>query len=351
LEIRGVDISSLPQVEDCGGAFYDDQGRQQDIFTILGDHGINYIRVKLWHTPANEYNDLEHVKAMALRIKGAGMGFLLDFHYSDKWADPAKQYKPAAWKGLTYEGLQAAVRQYTAGVLSRLLEQGTDPDIVQIGNEIPNGMLWDDGKLDGSADQHTRLAGLLKAGIDGVKDAGAAARIMLHLDQGGNNALYVTWFDGMIAEGVEFDVIGLSFYPWWHGELSSLEANMADLAARYGKDMIVVETSYAYTPANEDHMPNIAGPDQQVSGYPISVEGQASWLRDIMNVVSSVPDGLGKGVLYWEPAWLAVPGCGWNPEDPASGNEWENQTLFDSGGKALPSMAVFLEFAGAEERR
>jgi arabinogalactan endo-1,4-beta-galactosidase len=153
LEMRGVDISSLPQVEDSGGVFYGDDGQPQDLFQILADHGINYARLKLWHTPANGYNNLERVKAMAIRIKNAEIGFLLDLHYSDTWADPGKQYKPAAWKDLDYAQLKAAVHGYTKEVLTELREQGTDPDIVQIGNEIPNGLLWDTGKLNGPGDQ------------------------------------------------------------------------------------------------------------------------------------------------------------------------------------------------------
>jgi arabinogalactan endo-1,4-beta-galactosidase len=345
LEIRGVDISSLPRVEDNGGLFFNDTGQQQDIFQIMADHNINYVRLKLWHTPANRYNNLARVKAMATRIKSAGMGFLLDIHYSDTWADPGKQYKPAAWQDLEYDQLRAAVYDYTKGVMTELRDQGTEPDIVQIGNEIPNGMLWNDGKLDRSSDQFTKLAGLLKAGIDGVKDAGCSTRIMLHLDQGGDNELYRWWFDQAIAEGVEFDIIGLSFYGYWHGELTNLSSNLRDLAYRYEKELIVVETAYAYTFADQDGWSNIIGRESQlVAGYPATVEGQANWLRDLMKVVANAPKGLGKGVFYWEPAWLGLPGCGWNPEDPTTGNGWENQALFDFDGHVLSSMDMFLEF-------
>jgi arabinogalactan endo-1,4-beta-galactosidase len=346
LEIRGVDVSSLPQVEDKGGVFYNTDGQAQDIFQILADHGVNYVRLKLWHTPANGYNNLDKVKGMATRIEQAGMGFLLDFHYSDTWADPGKQYKPLAWWEFDYEQLEDAVYNYTKDAITALREQGTEPDIVQIGNEITNGMLWDQGKLDDSADQFVRLAGLLKAGIAGVKDAGCDAKIMLHLDKGGDNDLYRWWFDSIIAEGVEFDVIGLSFYGYWHGDLSDLSANLADLAQRYGKELIVAETAYAYTLDNQDGYGNIiSSADQLIDGYPATVEGQSAWLRDLMQVVKDVPGDLAKGVFYWEPAWLGLKGCGWNPADPQSGNAWENQALFDFDGHVLPSLAVFREFA------
>jgi arabinogalactan endo-1,4-beta-galactosidase len=345
LAIRGVDISSLSRVEDNGGQFYDDAGQQQDILQILADHGINYVRLKIWHTPANGYNNLERVKAMATRVKSAGMGFLLNIHYSDTWADPGKQYKPAAWQDMDYDQLRAAVYSYTKETVAALRNQGTEPDIVQIGNEIPNGMLWDDGKLGRSSDQFTRLAGLLKAGIDGVKDTGCSAKIMLHLDRGGDNGLYRWWFDNAIAEGVEFDIIGLSFYGYWHGELADLSSNLNDLAVRYNKELIIVETAYPYTLADQDGFANIIGQqDQLVAGYPATVEGQADWLRDLMSVVADAPEGLGKGVFYWEPAWLGLPGCGWDPQDPTTGNNWENQALFDFGGHVLSSMDVFLEF-------
>jgi arabinogalactan endo-1,4-beta-galactosidase len=346
LEMRGVDISSLPQVEDSGGVFYSDDGQPLDLFQILADHGINYARLKLWHTPANGYNSLEKVKAMAVRIKRAEMGFLLDIHYSDTWADPGKQYKPAAWKNLDYDQLKAAVYDYTEEALAELVEQGTDPGIVQIGNEIPGGLLWNSGKLNGAGDQFARLAGLLKAGVEGVKDSGSNAKIMLHLDNGGDNALYRWWFDGVIAEGVEFDIIGLSFYPYWHGELDGLSANLADLAQRYNKEMILVETSYAHTLADQDGARNVIWrEDQLAADYPATVEGQTKWLRDLMQVVADAPEGLSKGVFYWEPAWLGLPGCNWNPEDPTSGNNWENQALFDFDGKALTSLDIFLEFS------
>jgi arabinogalactan endo-1,4-beta-galactosidase len=346
LEIRGVDISSLPQVEDKGGVFYNADGQVQDIFEILADHGVNYVRLKLWHTPANGYNNLEKVKGMATRIERAGMGFLLDIHYSDTWADPKKQYKPLAWWDFDYEQLEDAVYSYTKDAITQLREQGTEPDMVQIGNEIPGGLLWDAGKLDGSDDQFTRLAGLLKAGIAGVKDAGSSAKIMLHLDRGGDNDLYRWWFDNIIAEGVEFDVIGLSFYGYWHGDLGDLSANLADLAQRYNKELIVVEAAYAYTLENQDGYGNIiSSGDQLIDGYPATVEGQSAWLRDLMQTVKDAPGGLSKGIVYWEPAWLGLKGCGWNPADPQSGNAWENQALFDFDGHVLPSLAVFREFA------
>jgi arabinogalactan endo-1,4-beta-galactosidase len=352
LQMRGVDISSLPKVEDHGGVFYDDAGRPQDLFRILADHGINYVRLKLWRTPASGYNNLQRVKAMAQRIRAADMGFLLNIHYSDRWADPAKQYRPAAWKDLDYDRLAEAVYSYTKDVVTELIEQGTEPDIVQIGNEIPNGMLWDTGKLnsesDEPSDQFTALSGLLKAGIAGVKDSGASAKIMLHLDRGGDNDLYRWWFDGVIAEGVAFDLIGLSFYGYWHGELTDLADNLTDLAYRYNKGLVLVETSYPHTLQDKDGFENvIRQEDQLAAGYPATVEGQTAWLRDLGQVVAGTPKGLGKGIFYWEPAWLGLPGCGWDPNELASGNEWENQALFDFDGKALSSLDVFLEFSAA----
>jgi arabinogalactan endo-1,4-beta-galactosidase len=351
LKMRGVDISSLPKVEDHEGVFRDDAGRPQDVFRILADHGVNYVRLKLWHSPASGYNTLHRVKAMAQRIRAADMGFLLNIHYSDTWADPAKQFKPAAWNDLGYDQLAEAVYGYTKDVIADLMEQGTEPDIVQIGNEIPNGMLWDIGKLDreldGSSEQFTALSGLLKAGIAGVKDSGATAKIMLHLDKGGDNDLYRWWFDGVIAQGVEFDLIGLSFYGYWHGELADLANNLCDLAHRYNKGLVLVETSYPHTLQDQDGFENVIHQeDQLAAGYPATVEGQTAWLRDLGQVVGGTPNGLGKGVFYWEPAWLGLPGCGWDPDEPASGNEWENQALFDFEGKALSSLDVFSEFSG-----
>jgi len=244
-KILGADISFLPELEAEGHKFYDN-GIQKDPIQILKDHGFNYIRLRIFNNPAADsgyskkgYCDLENTKKMALRIKAAGMGFLLDFHYSDNWADPGKQHKPKAWESANYQALQDSLRAFTKNTLLALKQQGTLPDMVQVGNEISHGMLWPDGRLKNL----DTLAAFLKAGVQGVKDVDKSIQIMLHIACGGENAESRYFLDNMLKRDVKFDIIGESYYPEWHGPTDSLSRNLADLNHRYKQDVIVVEYS------------------------------------------------------------------------------------------------------------
>jgi arabinogalactan endo-1,4-beta-galactosidase len=207
--------------------------------------------------------------------------------------------------------------------------------MVQIGNEIHNGMVWPDG----STDDWAALGGLLTAGVEASRAASPDTRIALHLAEGGDNELYRWWFDSALDQGVEFDIIAASFYGYWHGTLDQLQGNLNDMVSRYGKDVVVMETAYPFTLDSKDADGQIIGAESDlVDGYPATPEGQVAWMNDICSVVAAVPDGRGLGVFYWEPAWTAVEGNGWDPADPASGNGWENQAWFDYDDLALPGM-------------
>ena len=333
----GGDISFLPEIEDHGGS-YSDAEEQEDLLLLLKQHGVNVIRLKLWHTPADDYNTLDRVKAMAARVDAADMRFLLDIHYSDSWADPGQQTKPAAWDTLSFSTLVDSVYQYSRDVIAALRSQGTVPSMVQIGNEIRPGMLWPDGRVDGAYDtpqQWDRLVALLNAGRQGVLDGAAdqPPRIVIHFDNGADNATCRWFFDHLVERGFAFDVIGLSFYPKWHGTLDALRSNLADLAARYGKDVAVVETAYPWTLGWNDGTGNIFGTQADLHpGYPATVGGQSAFLRAVREVVQRVPGSRGLGVYYWSPEWMAVAGV------PSA---WENATLFDFGGRMLPSLTAF----------
>jgi arabinogalactan endo-1,4-beta-galactosidase len=334
--IRGADVSSLPKNEDHGARYLDRFGRARDPIAILHDSGVNYLRLKVWVNPADGYNDKAHVLAMAKRAKAYGMGLLIDFHYSDAWADPGKQNKPAAWAALPFDQLRQALYDHTYDVLRALRAQHTPADMAQIGNEINGGLLWPDGRWD----NWDGLAALLTAGASAVRAASPTTKVVLHLAEGGNNGGHVWWFDNAVARGVPFDVIGVSQYVYWHGPLGYLQANLDDLSARYGKPMMVVETAYGFTLDEQDHEPNIfTAALQRVGGYPATPQGQAQALRDMFTTVAAVQGGL--GVFYWEPTWTAVPGGGWDPADPSSGDGWENQALFDYRGRALPALQEF----------
>jgi len=336
--IKGADVSFLEQVED-GGGIYTEGGEPRDALDIFRDHGFNFIRLRIWLDPAGGYCDLGSTLLMAARAREKGLGLLVDFHYSDTWADPGRQKKPAAWSGVGGEALADSVREYTRSVIEALGAQGTMPDMVQIGNEIICGMLWDDGRVCDSFDseeQWEAFGTLVSAGIRGVRDATApedSVRIMIHIDRGGDNSAGRWFFDHLIAEGVDFDIIGQSFYPWWHGTLDDLEANLADLSYRYGKDIVIAETAYPWTLDWHDNTHNMVGlPEHLLPGYPATVAGQRAFLADLMDIVADVPGSLGLGVFYWAPEWIAA---------PSFGSVWENVTVFDFSGEVLGSIDVF----------
>ena len=338
LSILGADISSLKKSEDFGGVYKYSDGTQADALQILKDNGMNYARRRVWVDPADGYHDKDEIVEMAKRIQGAGMKLLVDFHYSDDWADPDKQYKPAAWKDYTFEQLTQAVYDHTFDVVSALVAEGAAPDMVQVGNEINAGMLLPDGDYN----HFDKLAALLKAGSQAVKVASPTTLVMLHIAEGGDNEMARWWFDNITRREVPFDVIGISFYPIWHGSLAQLQANLNDISARYDKDVIVVETAYPFTSKEDDQLSNSGGINLKVDGYPYSPEGQREMLRDIMAVVRGVNGGRGLGVFWWDATWTAVAGNGWDTNDPTSGNGWENQALFDYDDRALPALEEYL---------
>lgn len=364
--IHGMDISSMDEVVRLGGKFYD-KGQEKELPCLLKDYGVNYIRLRLWLDPYSEdgkpygagVNDLETTIRMARQVKEAGLKYLLDFHYSDFWTDPGKQIKPKAWKDDTEERLENDIFAYTRDTLLALQEKACMPDMVQVGNEITNGLLWPEGK----APEYGRIARLVSAGIRGVREAGKEIPIMLHLDNGSNQELYRTWFDNYIQQGGEdFDIIGLSYYPVWNGKIQGLIDNMNMLAGRYGKEMIVAEVAQPFTVEDYASREGLAPEERKGYAtkpelvaqleYPATVEGQCAFMERFMKEVAAVKDGLGVGYFYWEPAWLPVKGSGWaTPEslaymkDPGPcGNEWANQALFDYDGNGLPVLDVIKKF-------
>jgi len=340
LSILGADISSLKKSEDFGGVYAYEDGIQADALKILKDHGMNYARIRVWLDSPDGYHRKEQLMEIAGRLKKHEIKLLVDFHYSDSWADPGKQPKPAAWEGLDFESLKKALYDHTFDVCNSLKDQGTPPDMVQVGNEITNGMVWPEGKNDECFDN---LAALLKEGYRAVKDCSRETLVMLHLDNGGNNEMYRRWFDNIMEREVLFDLIGASYYPYWHGTLDDLRANLNDIAVRYDKDIVVVETAYAFTTEDKDNFANVLQ-DQVTPGYPFTPEGQKNMLKAIMDIVREVPNYHGLGIIWWDATWTAVKGNGWDLADPASGNAWENQALFDFENRALPAMSLFKKY-------
>lgn len=366
--VRGVDISMLETVEDAGGTFQLN-GTSQDLLPLLKSQGVNLVRLRLWVDPKSTSNevygggdsDLARVIRLAKRAKAQNMAFMLDLHYSDFWTDPGKQFKPKAWAALSTDELVAQVQSYTQDVIGQLITAGVAPDYVQIGNELNSGMLWPTGK-NWAANGETVggfdvLARLLSAGVTGLRAAETAggvttpAKTILHLAEGGNNSKFRWWFDEITKRKVSFDIIGISYYPYWHGTLAALQSNMNDMVSRYSKPVMVVETAYAFTLENGDSLGNNFGQasDATNGGYPATAAGQRSFLKDLKAKIAAVPNGQGLGFVYWEPDWLPVNDATWATDAGISylnttgnvGNAWENQALFDFNGDALPALAEF----------
>lgn len=363
--IKGMDLSTLLELERCGAKYYVNH-EETDILDIMKKYDVDTIRLRLWNDPWSKSgesygageNDLKTTLAIAKRVTDAGFGVLLNFHYSDFWADPGKQIKPKAWENMTVEQLERAVFDFTRETMEVFRENHVNTTMVQVGNELSNGLLWPEGKVP----NYDNIARFVNAGIRGVRAVDGDVPVMLHLDNGGNNALYREWFDEFTKRGGDFQIIGLSYYPFWHGTLDMLSANMNDIAERYGRDLVVAEVSMGYT--MEDYRDYEKLADSERKGYatrqelvdkieyPMTVEGQCGFMKDFLNRVSHVAGGKGKGFFYWEPAWIPVPGSGW--ATPASlaymkdkgpcGNEWANQALFDYDGNALPTWEIIRDF-------
>lgn len=292
-KILGADISFLPQLE-ARGIKFTDHGVEKDAIAILKDHGFNYVRLRIFNNPAQPkgyspqqgFCDLAHTRQMAKRVKAAGLKLLLDFHYSDYWADPQQQNKPAAWVGIGFSALKDSVQAYTQRVMQQLKNQGTEPDMVQIGNEINHGMIWPDGHVNNL----DSLSQLLYAGFRGVKAVSPQALLMVHVALGGQAEEADFFYDALRRRNVPYDVIGLSYYPKWHGTLDDLKGNIAALARKYDKQIMVAE----YT-----HLK-----------------------QEVNDIAFGVPDGRGIGSFIWEPL-----------------NTWE--AIFDRTGKANELLDVY----------
>ena len=362
---NGFDVSTLLEVERCGGVFRD-HGEKADALTILKRYGGNWVRLRLWNDPYDasgvDYGagicDLPTVLTLARRAKNAGMDWLLDFHYSDFWADPGKQTMPKAWCGMNESELEEAVYQYTKDVLCACRAANVPPQMVQVGNEITNGLLWPTGQGPNLETAYRYV----RAGVRAVREELPQSKVMIHLDNGGKNELYRAWFDQYFELGGECDVIGLSYYPFWHGTLEGLAFNLNDLALRYKKDLIIAETSMGFTLEDYSARELLGTADRKGAAaktelaahvpYAMTPHGQAEYTSDLLQVLRNVPERRGKGFFWWEAAWLPVPGSSWARqagweyvhEKGPGGNEWANQTLFDYDGNVLPAMNIIRDF-------
>jgi len=319
----GADLSFLRAAE-AHGTVFKEAGQPKPGLQLFRDHGYTWIRLRLFHTPTQLPNDLAYTIALAREAKALGYKFLLDFHYSDTWADPQQQAIPLAWNGKSPAELKQLVYTYTRDTIRAFREAGVMPDMVQPGNEVRNGMLWPDGHV---PENWANFTDFLKAGIAGVDvGRGDAPRplIMIHFDRGGDPAGNKAFYDHCASFKVDYDVIGLSYYPWWHGSLLDLRENLNFLAENYQKDIVVVETAYNWRPAE---YVDVGAP------FPETPAGQRDFLEEVNRAVLNTPHHRGKGVFWWEPA-------------VAPGNRGiSGRGMFDQDGNALPVISVFDKFA------
>ncbi|WP_112182104.1 glycosyl hydrolase 53 family protein [Paraliobacillus zengyii] len=365
--IKGVDVSSILSLENSGVKYYNEAGNEQDIFRTLKDSGVNYVRVRIWNDPydadGNGYgggnNDLQKAIEIGKRAAANDMKLLVDFHYSDFWADPAKQQAPKAWEDLSFDDKKDAVYTYTNDSVQALLDAGVDVGMVQVGNETNGGFV---GETD-----WTKMSALFNEGSKAIRDVDTSIIIALHFTNPESSGRYSGIAETLDNNNVDYDVFASSYYPFWHGTLDNLTAVLKNVADTYGKQVMVAETSYVYTEEDGDGHGNTAPKDSgQVLNYPITVQGQANALRDVFQAVADVGEA-GIGVFYWEPAWLPVgsaeeleenktiweqQGSGWATSfaaeyDPEDAGEWyggsavDNQALFDFNGHPLASLNVF----------
>ena len=334
LTMLGADTSSLRRALDKGQVFYNASGVAQDPLLILKNVGVNYIRLRIWNNPVSGYNNKAKVLQDALAVKAQGLQLMVDFHYSDTWADPGKQYKPAAWSSHTISQLQTDVYNYTYDICNSLKAQGTTPDSVQIGNEINVGMLWDDGKVVNN--NFTNLGLLLKQGYNAIKACNSGTQVIIHVADADSDANARWFFDGIKAQGVNWDITGLSYYCYWHGSMSNMTSVVSDMKSRYGKSVIIAETAYPFTASNADSQANAISSSTPCSGYPATWAGQAS---NFTAVQAAAKAGGAIGVFYWEPTWVATAGNGWDPANiNGTGDQWDNQAVFDWTGHLNPNI-------------
>ncbi|MHA3042849.1 glycosyl hydrolase 53 family protein [Streptococcus sp. 517s] len=363
--IKGADISTLIAQEESGVRYYDENGNEKDLITILAENGVNYVRVRIWNNPYDDKghgygagnSDLSKAIAIGKRATAAGMRVLVDFHYSDFWADPGRQVSPKAWANMTIDEKSKALYQFTKESLNTLRASGVDVGMVQVGNETTSsGMAGEVG------DERYQL---FKAGTQAVRDVDKSILITLHFTNPEKKSTILYYAEKLKENQIDYDVFATSYYSFWHGSLENLNSVLTEIREKYGKQTLISETSYAYTLEDGDGQKNVIKSEQQTKngGYPPTVQGQANNLRDVIATSQSAG---ALGVFYWEPAWIPVGkadrnsnlpiweqyGSGWassyaisyDPnvdESNYGGSEWDNQALFDFNGKALQSLKVF----------
>ncbi len=335
LQYWGADLSFASHIENCKIPL---AGNIDYPWELYRDSGFNLARFRIWVDPRNGMNNLEDTLEKAREADDAGLGLYLDFHYSDSWADPNQQTKPSSWQDANFNQLKALVYHHTLLVLNAFAKHRLPIEIVQIGNEISNGMLWEDGRIyHHSQANWERFAGLLQSARLAISNSQlpVSPKVMLHIETGGDYTVSRWFFDNIGKYGIAFDMIGLSYYPWWQGKLPQLQSNLEELALRYNKPILLAEVAYPFTLDYYDYQHNAVGLKEQLHyPYAASPGGQRAFLTRLAEIVHQVPNKLGIGMVYWAPDWLSGKGR-------ACHSYWENLTLFDRHGKPLPAFYLY----------
>ncbi len=360
--VWGADISLLKRIEDAGGVFRAN-GKPVNALRLFSNHGFECMRLRLFHTPTGrgaQVNNLQYTLALAEKISALGMRFWLDFHYSDSWADPGKQIMPKAWQGKTHDELISSVFTYTRDVVTAFCRSGYLPDMVQVGNEVTAGFLWEDGRIaadgdtsvsqwspesmtiDSSQERWLKFSDLIRAGIDGVQEATRHhkdVQTMIHIDRGGDKDGTKWFFDNLSHQDVDFNAIGLSYYPHWHGSLDDLKKNIAFVSSEYGKDVYIVETGYPWkSHIDYEELATRKGLKiDELFPYGISPSGQDAFLRDLISLVKESQGERNTGIFYWAPEWIELEGYS---DEPDAAPCWA-RALFDNDGNALPGLTAY----------
>lgn len=362
--ILGIDVSTYPEELEHGARYFDGE-RIIDPLDAFRENGVSAMRIRVWNDPYGEKGEpylagscnMDNYVRLGKLAKGKGYSLLMDLHYSDFWADPGKQFLPKAWADYDMDALEEAVYRFTRDCLLRAAEEGVAPTLIQVGNEITNGMLWPHGRLetDGKRGNYDSFCRLVKAGVRACREVTPEAKIILHLERSNDCAVYQEFFTKMQEAKVDYDIIGASYYPYWHGTPEELFANLAG-CRRFGKKIMVMELGYGFTIepyvlSGEARRLVIDSDRAYVQGftekYPLTPEGQASFVKDFLALARE--HGI-DGVFYWEPLWLPGEGICWaseagqkyiHEEGKSTANEWANQCLFDYSGQKLPAFDEF----------
>ena len=337
--IKGMDLSFQPEMESFNVVYKDENNNAINLLPFVKQKGCNLIRLKIWVNPINGLNGLPQVKAYALKIKQNNLQFLLDFHYSDTWADPANQTPPIAWQNYTINELKNQVYNYTKQVMTELLAQGTPPNFVQIGNETDSGFLWNYGKVwNQFASNFGTYAALFNKGSQAIREvSGNNTKIIFHHSSVENCNYFLT---ELINNPIDYDVIGLSYYPQFQSkDLNLIQSKLNYLASNYNKEIMLVEIAYPFTLNFNDGLSNYIGNSNQIiSDYPATPQGQKDYLLKMISIIKAIPNNKGIGFIYWAPDWVSFSG---NQQSSLGGSSWENQCLWDFDNKALPALTIF----------